>query len=98
MGLRQVLRREPGVPDSQGLSFFVLLCLCLPAYLDGNVGTLESKVVEFLSYKPLMARERDFQKIVSKVDCNCMASLIGDINYQEFAKRLWGDIYFNPKT
>ncbi|XP_010191496.1 PREDICTED: 116 kDa U5 small nuclear ribonucleoprotein component, partial [Mesitornis unicolor] len=22
----------------------------------------------------------------------------GDINYQEFAKRLWGDIYFNPKT
>ncbi|GAB1296913.1 116 kDa U5 small nuclear ribonucleoprotein component [Apodemus speciosus] len=21
-----------------------------------------------------------------------------DINYQEFAKRLWGDIYFNPKT
>lgn len=24
--------------------------------------------------------------------------LLGDINYQEFAKRLWGDIYFNPKT
>lgn len=23
---------------------------------------------------------------------------LGDINYQEFAKRLWGDIYFNPKT
>lgn len=22
----------------------------------------------------------------------------GDINYNEFAKRLWGDIYFNPKT
>uniref|UniRef100_A0A671SKC0 116 kDa U5 small nuclear ribonucleoprotein component n=1 Tax=Sinocyclocheilus anshuiensis TaxID=1608454 RepID=A0A671SKC0_9TELE len=22
----------------------------------------------------------------------------GDINYMEFAKRLWGDIYFNPKT
>ncbi|CAB1341656.1 unnamed protein product [Coregonus sp. 'balchen'] len=22
----------------------------------------------------------------------------GDINYTEFAKRLWGDIYFNPKT
>ncbi|XP_044152958.1 116 kDa U5 small nuclear ribonucleoprotein component [Bufo gargarizans] len=22
----------------------------------------------------------------------------GDIHYQEFAKRLWGDIYFNPKT
>lgn len=21
-----------------------------------------------------------------------------DINYNEFAKRLWGDIYFNPKT
>lgn len=27
----------------------------------------------------------------------CFFSL-GDINYQEFAKRLWGDIYFNPKT
>ncbi|XP_042331114.1 116 kDa U5 small nuclear ribonucleoprotein component [Sceloporus undulatus] len=24
--------------------------------------------------------------------------MYGDINYQEFAKRLWGDIYFNPKT
>ncbi|MGH0164607.1 UNVERIFIED_CONTAM: hypothetical protein FKN15_070080 [Acipenser sinensis] len=22
----------------------------------------------------------------------------GDISYNEFAKRLWGDIYFNPKT
>ncbi|XP_019521100.1 PREDICTED: 116 kDa U5 small nuclear ribonucleoprotein component [Hipposideros armiger] len=33
-----------------------------------------------------------------EADCNCMASLTGDINYQEFAKRLWGDIYFNPKT
>ncbi|KAG8006775.1 hypothetical protein GBF38_022790 [Nibea albiflora] len=22
----------------------------------------------------------------------------GDINYNEFSKRLWGDIYFNPKT
>ncbi|KAG2460705.1 U5S1 protein, partial [Polypterus senegalus] len=22
----------------------------------------------------------------------------GDINYMEFSKRLWGDIYFNPKT
>ncbi|XP_006638153.1 116 kDa U5 small nuclear ribonucleoprotein component [Lepisosteus oculatus] len=22
----------------------------------------------------------------------------GDINYTEFAKRLWGDVYFNPKT
>lgn len=22
----------------------------------------------------------------------------GDINYNEFAQRLWGDIYFNPKT
>uniref|UniRef100_A0A8D1WU36 116 kDa U5 small nuclear ribonucleoprotein component n=2 Tax=Sus scrofa TaxID=9823 RepID=A0A8D1WU36_PIG len=26
------------------------------------------------------------------------ADTFGDINYQEFAKRLWGDIYFNPKT
>ncbi|NWU89419.1 U5S1 protein, partial [Upupa epops] len=26
------------------------------------------------------------------------ADTYGDINYQEFAKRLWGDIYFNPKT
>lgn len=26
------------------------------------------------------------------------ADAFGDINYQEFAKRLWGDIYFNPKT
>ncbi|XP_013931909.1 PREDICTED: 116 kDa U5 small nuclear ribonucleoprotein component [Thamnophis sirtalis] len=26
------------------------------------------------------------------------ADMYGDINYQEFAKRLWGDIYFNPKT
>lgn len=24
--------------------------------------------------------------------------LAEDINYNEFAKRLWGDIYFNPKT
>uniref|UniRef100_A0A8D1EE05 116 kDa U5 small nuclear ribonucleoprotein component n=1 Tax=Sus scrofa TaxID=9823 RepID=A0A8D1EE05_PIG len=34
-----------------------------------------------------------------RIDYNCMRFfLIGDINYQEFAKRLWGDIYFNPKT
>ncbi|GCC34212.1 hypothetical protein chiPu_0012685 [Chiloscyllium punctatum] len=26
------------------------------------------------------------------------ADTYGDINYMEFAKRLWGDIYFNPKT
>ncbi|KAM6399367.1 116 kDa U5 small nuclear ribonucleoprotein component-like [Rhynochetos jubatus] len=26
------------------------------------------------------------------------ADTYGDISYQEFAKRLWGDIYFNPKT
>ncbi|XP_039187381.1 116 kDa U5 small nuclear ribonucleoprotein component [Crotalus tigris] len=26
------------------------------------------------------------------------ADMYGDINYQEFAKRLWGDIYFNTKT
>ncbi|KAG7220651.1 hypothetical protein INR49_017905 [Caranx melampygus] len=26
------------------------------------------------------------------------ADTYGDINYNEFAKRLWGDIYFNPKT
>ncbi|NXU48470.1 U5S1 protein, partial [Turnix velox] len=26
------------------------------------------------------------------------ADTYGDIHYQEFAKRLWGDIYFNPKT
>ncbi|EPQ07697.1 116 kDa U5 small nuclear ribonucleoprotein component [Myotis brandtii] len=26
------------------------------------------------------------------------ADAFGDINYQGFAKRLWGDIYFNPKT
>ena len=22
----------------------------------------------------------------------------GNVNYQEFAKRLWGDVYFNEKT
>ncbi|TWW70269.1 116 kDa U5 small nuclear ribonucleoprotein component [Takifugu flavidus] len=26
------------------------------------------------------------------------ADTYGDINYTEFSKRLWGDIYFNPKT
>ncbi|XP_077475692.1 116 kDa U5 small nuclear ribonucleoprotein component [Stigmatopora argus] len=26
------------------------------------------------------------------------ADTYGDINYMEFSKRLWGDIYFNPKT
>ncbi|XP_032891274.1 116 kDa U5 small nuclear ribonucleoprotein component [Amblyraja radiata] len=26
------------------------------------------------------------------------ADTYGDINFTEFAKRLWGDIYFNPKT
>ncbi|XP_051572794.1 116 kDa U5 small nuclear ribonucleoprotein component-like isoform X2 [Myxocyprinus asiaticus] len=26
------------------------------------------------------------------------ADTYGDIHYMEFAKRLWGDIYFNPKT
>lgn len=27
-----------------------------------------------------------------------LSLFVGDINYNEFAKRLWGDIYFNPKT
>ncbi|KAM9785271.1 116 kDa U5 small nuclear ribonucleoprotein component [Syngnathus typhle] len=26
------------------------------------------------------------------------ADTYGDVNYTEFSKRLWGDIYFNPKT
>uniref|UniRef100_S4RT10 Tr-type G domain-containing protein n=1 Tax=Petromyzon marinus TaxID=7757 RepID=S4RT10_PETMA len=26
------------------------------------------------------------------------SDVYGDVSYQEFARRLWGDVYFNPKT
>lgn len=46
--------------------------------------------------KPKICKMREIQCYL-KVSCHLPFPL-GDINYQEFAKRLWGDIYFNPKT
>ena len=37
-------------------------------------------------------------KVIFIFDYNLILYLGGGVNYNEFAKRLWGDVYFNEKT
>lgn len=46
------------------LSFFVSHCPCLPDWVEGNVWTLERKMLEFFSCKPVVAPETEFWTIL----------------------------------
>ena len=44
----------------------VLQYLYLPAWMEVNVWTLERKVLEFLSWKPLVAHETEFKQYFAR--------------------------------
>lgn len=65
------------------------ICCCACTFLSGKI-SLYQYLNPYISYNVIV--------LLFGFPQTLQLTSAGDINYNEFSKRLWGDIYFNPKT